>query len=147
VDRSSLSLRITRGFVLFVGIGLLAIAVLTIVIITSLVVQGTALDSMWNAKPEARALFDNLGLWGILLLVFLGALALITGISLLQRRRWARWVTVALLGVNVVPDLVQGFAGQPEILLAAVPVALVVVYLALPIVGRVLRPRRDQREN
>ena len=142
MDRPPLSLRFARGFVTFVGVGLLVIAALTLVIIASLTVPGTALDGMWAAKPESRDLFDQLGGFGILLLAVLGALAVVTGVGLLQRRRWARWVTVVLLGVNVVPDLVQGFAGRPEILVAAVPVALIVVYLALPPVGRTLRPRR-----
>jgi uncharacterized membrane protein (DUF2068 family) len=133
--------------VTIIGIGLLGIFVLTMVIITSLVVPGTVLDGMWASKPDARALFDNLGGFGILLLAVLGVLGIVTGIGMLQRRRWARWVTVALLGANVVPDLIQGFTVDALTLIAAVPVGAVVVYLALPIVGRALRPRVDRREN
>jgi hypothetical protein len=143
VDRPSKALRVARTFVTVVAVGLLGITVLTLVIITSLVVPGTVLDGMWASKPDARELFDHLGGFGILLLAFLGALALVTGVGLLQRRRWARWVTVALLGANVVPDLIQGFTSDPLTLVAAVPVAAVVICLALPVVGRVLRPRES----
>jgi hypothetical protein len=148
VDRSSLSVRIARVILVVVGILLICIAPLVIVIIVSLVVPGTALDGMWAGKPDGRAFFDSLGLAGILFLAVLGIIGVTTGVGLLQRRRWARWVTVVLLGANAVPDLVQGFLGKPENLFAAVPVALLVVYLALPVVGRALRrPNVEKTEN
>ena len=147
MDRSSLSVRIARVVVAAVGVLFLAITALVLVIVSSLVVPGTALDGLWSLKPGSRDVFDTLGLAGILLLLVVGAVAIATGIGLLRRRRWARWVAVVGLGVNALPDLVQGFLGRPEIFIAAVPVALVAVYLALPVVGRAMQPRADRRQN
>jgi membrane-anchored protein YejM (alkaline phosphatase superfamily) len=61
-------------------------------------------------------------------------------VGLLRRRRWARWVAIVLLAANVVPDLVRAF-GEPAIFVPIVPVAAILVYLALPVVGRTFRNR------
>ena len=141
----SRSTRTTSGLLVVVGIGLLLIALVTVVVIASLVFPGTPLDALWVGKPGSRTAFDKLGLAGIAFVALLGVAALAAGIGLLQRRRWARWVAVVLLGVNAIPDLVQGFTGQPAILIAAIPVALVTIWLTLPVVGRALRPRRARQ--
>jgi hypothetical protein len=147
MNEAPLSIRVARVIITAVGVLFVAITALVLVIATSLAVPGTALDRMWLLKPGSRDVFDTLGLWGILLLLVVGGVALATGIGLLRRRRWARWVAAVGLALNAVPDLVQGFLGRPEILIAAVPVALIAVYLALPVVGRALQPRADGREN
>lgn len=145
--QTPLSIRIARVVVTVVGALLFFIVPLVTVIILSLAIPHSPLVGIWAGKPDGFALFKGLGLVSILFLAILGILALVTGIGLLQRRRWARWVTVVLLGLNALPDLAMGFLGNPETLLAAVPVAVLVIYLALPVVGRALRPRADKREN
>jgi hypothetical protein len=143
-----LSVRIARVVVIVIGILMFFIAPLVVLIILSLALPGSALDGMWASKPGSLAFFQSLGIGGILFLAALGAIAIVTGIGLLTRRRWARWVTVVLLGLNALPDLVQAILGKPEVFLAAVPVALLVVYLALPVVGRAFDdPRSDAQDN
>jgi hypothetical protein len=133
--------RVARIVVVVVGVFLLVAAAFALTVLVTLLAPGTLLDDLWAMKAGSREQFVGMGAGGIALLLALAVVLVPTGIGLLRRWRWTRWVAVALLAANVVPDLVQGFAGKPEIFVPIVPVAAILVYLVLPVVGRTFRPR------
>jgi general stress protein CsbA len=93
-------------------------------------------------KPGSRAGFEHLGLAAPLLMVLLAVVLCFTAVALFRRLRWSRWVAVALLVINVVPDAVRGFVGSVAIFVPISIVAVVAVCLALPVTGRAVVPRR-----
>jgi hypothetical protein len=143
--------RVARIVVIVVGVFLLVGAAFALTVLLSLLAPGTPLDGLWAMKAGSRQQFVGMGAGGLALLLALAAVLVPTGIGMLRRWRWARWVAVVLLAANVVPDAVQGFAGKPAIFVPIVPVAAILVYLALPVVGRTFRPRatvsNSRREN
>jgi hypothetical protein len=138
--RTSVAERVARVVVVIVAVFLLAASVFAVVVLASLLVPGTALDGLWAMKPGSRTTFTGMGAGGGALLVGLAVVLVPTAVGLLRRRRWARWVAIVLLAANVVPDLVRAF-GEPAIFVPIVPVAAILVYLALPVVGRTFRNR------
>lgn len=133
--------RVARVVVLVVAVFFVVAAGFALVIATTLLLPGTVLDGVWAMKSGSRAGFVAFGGWGIVLMVLLAIVLAVTAIGLFRRRPWARWVGFALLAINVIPDAVQGFAGDVAIFVPIVPVAAIAVYLALPVVGRTFRGR------
>ena len=131
--------RVARIVVVIVGIFLIAAAVFSGVMLLSLLAPGTPLDALWAMKAGSRSQFLALGFGGPALLGGLVIVLAPTGVGMLRRWRWARWVAILVLAVNVIPDLIRGVAGETDLLLPIVPVAVVMVYLALPVVGRTFR--------
>jgi hypothetical protein len=134
--------RIARIVVLIAGVFLLVAAAFALTVLVTLLVPGTPLDGLWAMKAGSRDQFVGMGAGGIALLIGLDIVLIPTGIGLLRRWRWARWVAILLLAANVVPDVVMGFDGKPSIFVPIVPVTAVLVYLTLPVVGRTFGLRR-----
>jgi hypothetical protein len=134
--------RISRVLLVVIAVFFAAATVFALLIAATLIAPGTALDGVWAMKPSARAGFVSLGVLAILLMLLLAAVLAFTSVALFRRRPWARWVAFALLVVNVVPDVIQGFLGQPAIFVPISIVAVIAVWLALPVTGRVCRKNK-----
>jgi hypothetical protein len=141
VTTTTPAVRVARIVVVVVGIFLLVAAIFALTVLATLLIPGTPLDGLWAMKAGSREQFVAMGAAGFALLIGLAVVLVPTGIGLLRRWRWARWVAILLLAANVVPDLVMGFEGNPAIFVPIVPVAAILVYLALPVVGRTFAPR------
>jgi MFS superfamily sulfate permease-like transporter len=81
--------------------------------------------------------FQELGVFGPLILMAIAAALSVAAIGLFLRRGWGRWLSVALLVVNLGPDVPGLFGGDWSILLFAVPVVALVVFLCSPPVSQV----------
>jgi hypothetical protein len=141
--RSSASERVARVVLLVVAVFFAIAAAFALLIATILLFPGSALDGVWAMKAGSRAGFVALGGWGIVLMIVLAIVLIVTVVGIVQRRPWSRWVAFALLVINVVPDAVQGFAGNVAIFLPISIAAVFAVYLALPVTGRACRPRKN----
>jgi hypothetical protein len=141
VSPSPIGERVARIVVLVVAIFCLCASAFSLIVVVTLLWPHSALASIWDAKPGALRQFLALGALAVILMILLAVAAAIIGIGLIQRRRWARWLAVILLTGNVVPDVVRAILVDPTIFIPIVPVAAVVVYLALPVVGRTFRRR------
>jgi len=89
----------------------LAVAVLVLSALT-LAVAGTPLDVIWTGQQAKRSGLAALG-WPLIV----GFLALAAGIVALaagwfRRRRWAWWLTVVGIAVNMVGDVTQILTGH-----------------------------------
>jgi hypothetical protein len=138
--RPSAAERVARVVVLVVAVFCVCASAFSLFVAGTLLWPNPTLNGIWAAKPEAREQFVSLGAVGILLLAALAGVALVIGIGLFRRWRWARWAAVVLLLGNVIPDVVRAITVDPTIFIPIVPVAAVVVYLALPVVGRTFGP-------
>ncbi|HEX4444919.1 MAG TPA: hypothetical protein VHZ81_15220 [Galbitalea sp.] len=131
--------KIARVLLLIVAVFFTVASAFALLIAVTLAFPGTPLDGVWAMKPAGRAGFLSLGIVAILLMILLAAVLCFCAIGLYRLRPWARWVAFALLAINVIPDAVQGFTGQPTIFLPISIVAIIAVYLALPVTGRAIR--------
>jgi hypothetical protein len=136
---TSPAVRIARAVVVVVAALFFVGAAFALTVGFTLLVPGTAVDRIWAMKAGSRAPFEAIGAWGIVLMALLAGVLVVASVGLLRRWRWARWFAVLLLAVNVVPDIVRGFTVEPAVLIPIIPVAAVMVYLALPVVGRSFR--------
>jgi hypothetical protein len=141
VSPSPIGERVARIVVLVVAVFCLCASVFSLIVVVTLLWPRSALSVIWRAKPGALEQFLALGPLAVILMLLLAAAAAIIGIGLFRRRRWARWLAVILLAGNVVPDVGRAILVDPTIFIPIVPVAAVVVYLALPVVGRTFRAR------
>jgi hypothetical protein len=132
--------RVARAIVLVVAVFCLFASAFSLLVVITLVWPHSAVSVIWEAKPGAYSQFLALGALAVVLMILLAVVAAIIGVGLFRRRRWARWLAIVLLAGNVVPDVVRAITVDPTIFIPIVPVAAVVVYLALPVVGRTFRP-------
>jgi hypothetical protein len=99
----------------------------------SLLVPGSALDrAWWSIKPPARAGFASLGGLAVPMLFTLATVAACAGIGLLRGKRWAWWLTVCGLALNLLGDLGRLVATGEVLasLFAVVIVGALLAYLA-----------------
>jgi hypothetical protein len=92
---------------------------------------GGALDSLWRLNPEAHAAFQRIGGLSILLMAIVGAACALAAIGLARNAKWARWVGILILAVNLVVDLTNAFVRHDLRTLIGVPIAgAMIFYLA-----------------
>jgi uncharacterized membrane protein (DUF2068 family) len=115
------------------------------IVATDLLFPGTVFDVIWKMKSGSERPFLALGWFGPVFLFLLSAALLTAGIGLFRRRNWGRGLTVVLLLINLGPDVLDLLHGDWSVAPFAVFIAVLVVYLCLPIVGRALS--RTQKGN
>lgn len=112
--------------VLFFAFGA-CMCVLTIVL---LLFPGGAFDPIWGINPGARAGFQALGEWSILLMAIVGTACGLAAIGLARGKRWGRQLALAILVVNVIGDVVNVFARHDLWTLIGLPIGgALIVYL------------------
>jgi len=96
--------------------------------------QGSSLDLLWwRINPPARQNFLRLGRWAIPTLLVIAAAVGTAGVGLLRGARWAWFLTVGLLSVNLLGDLVRLVAISVfEGAVGVVGVSPVLFYLTRP---------------
>jgi hypothetical protein len=115
-------------FVVFFAAGALVCLVTTL----SLAFPQSALQPIWQLKPEARVQFQQLGVArSIALMTFVGLACGAASVGLARGREWGRRLALAILIVNVVGDSLNAFLRHDLKTLIGLPIAgLMVWYLA-----------------
>jgi hypothetical protein len=119
-----------------IGMKLLAIffafgACMCALTIWLLLFPGGALNSLWRLNPEAHAAFQRIGGLSILLMAIVGVACALAAIGLARNAKWARWVGVLILALNLVGDLTNAFVRHDLRTLIGVPIAgAMIFYLA-----------------
>lgn len=95
-----------------------------------LVVPGTAFDWLWRFNPAAHVAFQENRMWSILLMGLMGTACLLATIGLWRGLRWGIELAFAILGINVIGDIVAAWSRYDYRSLIGVPVAAgIIVYL------------------
>jgi hypothetical protein len=92
-----------------IGIILLVIffaagSLICIVVVLSLAFPGGVLEPIWRLRPDARAEFQELGVWSIALMAAVGAACGLAAFGLARRAEWGRRLAISVLTVNLVGD-------------------------------------------
>ncbi len=96
-----------------------------------LLFPGSPLDSLWRLNAEAHAAFQRIGGLSILLMAIVGGACALAAIGLARNTKWARWVGILILAVNLVGDLTNAFVRHDLRTLIGVPIAgAMIFYLA-----------------
>jgi hypothetical protein len=105
------STRRPRGLTAF-GLFLIWGATMAALAGTTLAWRGTMLDHIWSLNPLAYKQLAPLGSKaGIPLLIVAGAMAT-AGVGWLNRRYWAWWLAVAIIGTQIAGDFVNLLLGR-----------------------------------
>ena len=120
-----------RPFVITALVTLFVIGTLaSLLSVLSLTFPGSFLEPIWRLNRHAYEQFIRLGSWAIVLMSVVCVACLCAAIGLYLRRRWGYWLAVAMLGANLVGDLLAVTTGQEPRAIVGVPVALLVlIYL------------------
>jgi len=97
----------------------------------SLIFPESFLEPMWHLNPRAQESFSHLGGFAILLLLPVSVACLFAGIGLLCLRRWAYWLGIALLVVNLSGDAINVVLGIEKRALVGIPIALTLILVLL----------------
>jgi hypothetical protein len=96
----------------------------------SLTFPGSFLDPIWRLNPHARAGFNSMGSWAIVLMSAVCVACAFTAIGLWRGSRWGYWLAVLMLVVNLVGELVNVISGiEPRAIFGIPIVLLVLVYM------------------
>jgi uncharacterized membrane protein (DUF2068 family) len=96
----------------------------------SLAFPGSFLDPIWRLNPNARAEFNRIGDWAIVLMIGVCIACTFTTVGLWRGRRWGYWLAVVMLLVNLAGNVVNVITGAEPRAIVGVPiVAAILVYL------------------
>ena len=92
-----------------VGIILLVIffaagALICSLVMLALAFPGSALESIWRLRPDARADFQEIGTWSIALMAVVGAACGLSAFGLARSAEWGRRLAIGVLAVNLLGD-------------------------------------------
>ena len=105
-------------------------AVICSVVMLALAFPGGVLESIWRLRPDARADFQEIGVWSIALMAAVGAACGLAAFGLARRTEWGRRLAVSVLTVNLVADTFNAVFGHDLRTLIGLPIgALMVWYL------------------
>jgi hypothetical protein len=104
----------------------------------ALIFPGTWFEPMWRLNPEARPAFLRMGSWGVTLMVVVASACAGAGLGLWLGRRWGHRLAVAVLGCNLVGDLLNALIRSDLRALIGLPIggAMLVYLLSLPVRDR-----------
>ena len=96
-----------------------------------LLFPGTALDPLWRVNPDARAAFQSIGNWAVVLMLTVGTSCLFAAIGLWRGRGWGARLAVVILTVNLIGDLANTLFRHDYRALIGLPIAgAMIFYLA-----------------
>ena len=92
-----------------VGIILLVVffaagALICSVVMLALAFPGSVLEPIWRLRPDARAEFQDIGVWSIALMATVGAACGLAAFGLARGAEWGRRLATGVLTVNLVGD-------------------------------------------
>lgn len=124
----------SRGFG-FTAFGILLIfgAAMAMLAALTLLLPGTALDFAWRLNPVAQRQLADVGRPAGILLLDISVVLAIASVGWFRRRRWGYWLSVVLIGIQVLGNMGNMMMGQAMRGLAGAAISLaLLVYLLTP---------------
>ncbi|MGI9088052.1 MAG: hypothetical protein ACR2HH_09995 [Chthoniobacterales bacterium] len=109
---------------IFFGFGA-TMCTLTIVL---LLFPGSALDVVWRVNPGARAGFQAIGQWSIVLMAIVGMSCALAAIGLARGKRWGAFLAIVILCVNLLGDSANALLRQDARTLIGLPIAGAMIF-------------------
>ena len=107
-------------------------ALICLITIIALLFPGGVLDPIWRLNPDARVAFQKIGALSILLMFVVGSACALAAIGLVRRAQWGRRLAFAILGVNLLGDLVNALVRHDLRTLIGLPIGgAMIVYLLI----------------
>ena len=101
---------------------------ITFVASVSLLFPGGFLEPLWRLNPRGRAGLGAIGVWAIILFVFIGSACALAAIGLWRGVRWGYAMAIVVLSMNLLGDIVNVVSGrEPR---AAIGIPIVILILA-----------------
>jgi uncharacterized membrane protein (UPF0136 family) len=129
----------TTLFVIFFGAG----ALFCLLTMLALAFPGGFLEPIWRLKPEARAQFQQIGNWSVLLMAIIGAACGLAAIGLAKNAEWGRRLAISILTVNLIGDTLNAVLRHDPITLIGLPIGGLMIWYLLrkkPQGGAVSKP-------
>jgi hypothetical protein len=99
-------------------------------------------ESIWRLNPRAHEKLTSLGVWGSILLTTVSALCAAAAIGLWRRLRWGYWITVCLIGINLIANVTNVLLGTEPRAIVGIPIAAAILaYLMRKKVREAFRPQ------
>ena len=126
VEQNRLPLGVTL-LVIFFAAG----ALICSLVMLALAFPGGALEWIWRLRPDARAEFDGIGIWAIVLMAAVGAACGLAAFGLARRAEWGRRLALGVLTVNLVGDALNAVFRHDVRTLIGLPIGgLMIWYLS-----------------
>jgi uncharacterized membrane protein (DUF2068 family) len=111
----------------------------------TLLLPGGPLDVLWRVNPTGHAALQKAGAMGVILMAVVCVVCAVTARGLWLRRRWGHRLALAMLGMNLTADLVNGLLLGDRRTLIGIPIAgAMIVYLLSPRVRAVFQTSGSQ---
>lgn len=92
----------------------------------------TILEALWRLNPRVREGLAGLGLWAVLLMVFVCGACTTASIGLWRMARWGWWTAFWILAINMIGDSTNGVVNFDWRTLIGIPVGgAMLAYLIL----------------
>jgi len=123
---------VTKSGTRMIGINALSIffafgACASFLSFVSLLFPGSFLEPMWRLNPRARIAFFGMGNWALILLCVVCIACAMAAVGLWRRQRWAYWLAVGLLLVNLFGDLANVALGNEPRAAIGIPIVIAVL--------------------
>ncbi len=103
---------------------------ITIVASISLIFPDGFLEPLWRINPRGRAGLGAIGMWAVLLLIFVGSACAIAAVGFWRGARWGYAVGIVVLSFNLLGDVVNVVSGiEPRAAIGLPIVTLLLAYL------------------
>ena len=93
----------------------------------SLAFPGSLLEPIWGLNPNARAGFDRIGSWAIVVMMIVFVACLCAMVGLWRRSTWGYWLAVGMLVLNLVGNFINVITGTEPKAIVGIPVVLLVL--------------------
>ncbi|MEP6820275.1 MAG: hypothetical protein ABJA18_12130 [bacterium] len=101
---------------------------ITLIASISLLFPGSFLEPLWRLNPRGRAGLGAIGVWAIILFVFIGSACALAAIGLWRGARLGYAMAIVVLSINLLGDVVNVVSGtEPR---AAIGIPIVILILA-----------------
>jgi len=95
-----------------------------------LLFPGSVLEPMWRLNPHAREVFAAMGLWAVLLMIFVSSACAMAAMGLWKCKRWGYSAALAILCLNLIGDATNAFLRRDWRTLIGIPIgSAMILYL------------------
>jgi hypothetical protein len=92
-----------------------------------LIYPGSVLDALWRLNPRAQNSLHAMGVWAVALMLSVCFACAAAATGLKRRRLWGFWIAIAILGINLVGDLVNAVFARDWRALIGLPIGTIML--------------------